>query len=134
MRLYFTSDIHGSDKCWMKFLRCGEFYSADVLIVGGDITGKFLVPIVTEPDGTATAVFHGQHTIVRSTEERQDLRKRIAWAGSYPLEVTREQLQAYEQDKAALGVEFDRLVRERVERWMALADERLAGSPIECYV
>jgi Icc-related predicted phosphoesterase len=134
MRVYFTSDIHGSDKCWQKFLRCGEFYEADVLIVGGDITGKFMVPIVTEPGGAITCLFHGvQHTI-RSDDDLVDLKRRIAWAGSYALEVTREQHDRYEQDPEAVGHVFNQLVRERVERWMGMADERLAAGSVECYV
>jgi Icc-related predicted phosphoesterase len=134
VRIYFTSDIHGSDKCWLKFVRSAEFYEADVIIVGGDITGKFLVPIVTEPDGRVTATFHGRGYTIRSAEDLADLKRRIAFAGSYALEVTREEHDAYAQDPERLGEVFDRLVLERVERWMALADERLAGTSVECYV
>lgn len=134
MRIYFTSDIHGSDKCWLKFLRCADFYKADVLIVGGDITGKFPVPIITEPDGRVTATFNGRGHTIRGADDLANLKKRIAFAGSYALEVTREEHAAYEQDPARLSAVFDRLVLERVERWMALADEHLAGQEVECYV
>jgi uncharacterized protein len=134
MRIYFTSDIHGSDKCWQKFLRCGQFYEADVLIVGGDITGKFMVPIVTEPDGSIICDFHGVRQDLRDADDLAELRKRIAWAGSYALEVTREQHDAYAADPEAVAAVFERLVLERVERWMSLADERLTGTALECYV
>ena len=49
MRIYFASDIHASDRCWLKFLNTPKFYNAEIIIIGGDITGKFIVPI---PDVT----------------------------------------------------------------------------------
>ncbi len=45
-KLFFATDIHGSDICWSKFLNAGKFYEADVLILGGDMTGKAVVPII----------------------------------------------------------------------------------------
>ena len=46
MRIFFATDIHGSEVCWRKFLNAGAFHKADVLIMGGDMTGKAMVPIV----------------------------------------------------------------------------------------
>ena len=45
-KLFFATDIHGSDICWNKFLNAGKFYEADVLILGGDMTGKAVVPFI----------------------------------------------------------------------------------------
>jgi Icc-related predicted phosphoesterase len=44
--LFFATDVHGSDICWSKFLNVGKFYGADRMILGGDITGKAVVPFV----------------------------------------------------------------------------------------
>ncbi len=46
MRIFFATDIHGSDVCWRKFINAGTFHKADVLVMGGDMTGKAMVPIV----------------------------------------------------------------------------------------
>ena len=46
MKLYYTTDLHGSTKCWKKFLATPKYYQADVIVIGGDITGKLIVPIV----------------------------------------------------------------------------------------
>lgn len=51
MRIYFCTDIHASRRCWKKFLASPRFYDADIIVVGGDITGKFIVPIVRQPKG-----------------------------------------------------------------------------------
>ena len=46
MRIYFATDIHGSEVCWRKFLNAAKFYNADTLILGGDVSGKAVVPVV----------------------------------------------------------------------------------------
>ena len=46
MKLYYAGDVHGSEKCWRKFLGAARFYEVDTLIMGGDITGKLMVPVV----------------------------------------------------------------------------------------
>src|SRR6202165_5417107 len=45
-RAFFVTDIHASDRCFRKFLNAARFYDCKVLIMGGDMTGKMLVPIV----------------------------------------------------------------------------------------
>ncbi len=50
-RVFFATDIHGSTVCWRKFLNSAKHYEAKVLILGGDMTGKALVPIVEEGAG-----------------------------------------------------------------------------------
>ncbi|MCL6544390.1 MAG: nickel-dependent hydrogenase large subunit, partial [Bryobacteraceae bacterium] len=45
-RIFFSTDIHGSDVCFRKFLSCAKHLQADALILGGDLTGKMVVPIV----------------------------------------------------------------------------------------
>ncbi len=37
LRLFFATDIHGSDICWKKFLNAGKFYQANVLVLGDHI-------------------------------------------------------------------------------------------------
>jgi uncharacterized protein len=124
VRIYFVSDIHGSDKCWRKFLRAPDFYGADVAIVGGDITGKFLVPIVTEPDGSVSAVYRGVKRRVRNEQELAELRRLIGFGGSYAFEVGREEHDALEHDAAARERLFLELILRRVAEWVALADEQ----------
>ena len=31
MKLFFVSDLHGSEICWKKFLNAGAFYQADAV-------------------------------------------------------------------------------------------------------
>jgi Icc-related predicted phosphoesterase len=54
-RIYFATDVHGSDLCWKKFIAASEFYQASILVLGGDTSGKALVPIIAERNSTPEA-------------------------------------------------------------------------------
>ena len=59
VRVFFATDIHGSEICWRKFLNAAAFYKADAVILGGDVTGKVMVPI-TEHNGYWQVVMGGE--------------------------------------------------------------------------
>src|SRR5262249_35206805 len=84
-RLFFATDIHGSEICWKKFLNAGKFYNADVLVLGGDMTGKALVPITQLPDGTFKATLLQQQFILKNEDEVHDMERRGGSRGYYPL-------------------------------------------------
>jgi uncharacterized protein len=134
MRVYFASDIHGSDKCWLKFLGAAKYYKADVLMIGGDITGKFIVPVVKQANGTATAEFLGITRTIDSEEALERLKGQIANSGQYWIEVTPEEYASYQGDEARVDRLFKEVVLQRVERWVEIADARLKGSGIRCLV
>ena len=134
MKLYFCSDIHGSDICWRKFLAAPKFYDADVIVCGGDITGKFLVPVIRQSDGSWTSPFMGLQRKARTPAELATLRQRIADAGQYVFETTPEENAALEGNQSAVDAVFRRLVVERVERWLEMAEDKLRGSGVRILV
>jgi len=134
MRIYFCSDIHASRKCWKKFLASAKFYNADMIIVGGDITGKFIVPIVQQPGGKHTAKFLGVERRIETAEEMQQLKIRIADTGQYHCEMTPDEQVWYAEDQARVDELFHRLVLDRVEEWLIEADEKLRGTGVRCFV
>lgn len=134
MRIFFCSDLHASRKCWKKFLNSAAFYGADVIILGGDITGKFVVPIIEGPGGVRTATFLGVDRTLGSPQELAKLRTWISDAGQYPIEMTPEEFAWYEGDQTRIDALFRRLVLERVTEWVAEADEKLAGLGVRIFV
>ena len=70
MRIFFATDIHGSEVCWRKFLNAGAFHKADVLIMGGDMTGKAMVPIVASATGWDLELQGQQHQLTTEDEVR----------------------------------------------------------------
>lgn len=133
-RLFFATDIHGSETCWRKFLNAGKFYRANVLVLGGDMTGKALVPITQLPDGTFKATLLQQEFLLRDEDEARDMERRVGSRGYYPFRVTPEQLAEFAADPTKVDAFFHRQMLALLERWMALADDRLDGSGLRCYV
>ncbi len=59
-RIFFSTDVHSSEVVFRKFIGTAKFYQVDMLVMGGDVTGKTVVPLVEEPDGTFHLNFQGQ--------------------------------------------------------------------------
>jgi Icc-related predicted phosphoesterase len=133
MRIFFATDVHGSDVCWRKFLNAGAFHKADVLIMGGDMTGKAMVPIVRK-DGGWELTLQEQRQRLSTDEELQAMEKRISDRGYYPVRLDQDELEAWSADPALVDERFKAEMLGNVERWMALADERLEGKGIRCIV
>jgi Icc-related predicted phosphoesterase len=133
VRILFATDIHGSDVCWRKFLNAGPFHKADVLIMGGDMTGKAMVPIVAN-GSTWELTLQEQRHVLTTEDEVRAMEKRISDRGYYPVRLTRDEVDAWSGDPDAVDTRFRAEMLRSVERWLALADERLAGSGIRCIV
>lgn len=134
MRIYFCSDVHASRKCWKKFLAAPKFYDADIIVMGGDITGKFIVPIVQQPRGHHTAKFLGVDRRIETAEEMERIKVRIADTGQYSLEMSPDEQAWYAEDQKRVDELFRRLVLERVEEWVDEADAKLKGTAVRCFV
>ena len=131
-RLFFATDVHGSDRCFRKFLNAGRFYGVEHLILGGDITGKSLVPIERTARGWSAR--YQDHAYVDLTDgERGELEQRIRDNGQYPILGERDELLGLADEKVREEA-FTRVVVENISRWVELAETRLAGSGIRCFV
>lgn len=133
MRLFYATDVHGSERCFRKFLNAAAFYEADAIVLGGDITGKAIVPLVAS-DGRYQGRFLGDPVSVTEGEELAELEKRIANTGYYAWPCTEEENAAVEEDPKRQHDLFIRLIVERVEQWVALAAERLGPQGVPCFV
>lgn len=133
LRLFFASDIHGSDVCFRKFLNAAGHYRATVLVMGGDLTGKALVPIVELGSGHFEATFMGER-LRADAEGMADLERRVRFNGFYPYRCSPEENELLGRDESQRREAFAREMRRATERWVALADERLPGTGVRCFV
>jgi uncharacterized protein len=134
VKLFYASDIHGSETCWRKFLNAGPFYKADTIIMGGDVTGKGIVPVVHDPvAGTWSAQFKGRSYELATEAELAELESRITFNGMYPYRCDREEL---ERLVAAPNQEelFDGLMEETFRRWLDIGEAKLEVSGVSCWV
>lgn len=133
LRIFFATDIHGSDRCFRKFVNAGKFYGVDALVMGGDITGKMLVPIVRVGAGAYEAELFGQHR--RFTEDGLPaVRKLIGDAGYYPYEADRDELEELHASPDRVESAFREVMTSTLRTWTELAAERLAGTQIQCFL
>ena len=72
-RLFFATDLHASERTFRKFINAGKFYEANVLVMGGDITGKLLIPIIKEQNGCYRATVQGRVEQLTTDEELKAL-------------------------------------------------------------
>jgi uncharacterized protein len=122
-RLYFATDLHGSSKCFRKFLNAGAAYGADVMVLGGDIAGKAIQTIVHAPGGKWTCSFIGTDYTVADGPDLAALEKLIGDHGYYPYRVEPDEMATLSGER--LDALFVQLMHERLTDWLTLADERL---------
>jgi len=131
-KVFFATDLHGSEMCWRKFLNAAKFYDADVLVCGGDMTGKAIVPIVQE-NGHYTVALGGEQESVPA-EQVAEVEANIRRKGYYPLQMSLERLHELDADATKRAECFQEVMLSGVERWMNMAGEKLRGTGIRCFV
>ncbi len=128
LTIFYVADIHGSDVCFRKWLNAAGFYGADVLIIGGDLTGKILLPIYPAMgrSGAWTATWKDRVHRLETRAEVDELIRLARNEGAYGFVTTADEIAeiggSIERERAVFG----RLKLEALEAWLALADERLA--------
>lgn len=132
-RLYYASDIHGSEVLWRKFLSAAGAYDAPTLVMGGDVTGKVVIPFVERSDGVHVELFDQRH-VLRGTADVEEMADRVRANGMYP-----HTMDAAELDRVAALDERDKeawfadVMRATFDGWMDLAAERL-DDDTRCFV
>lgn len=132
-RIFFSTDVHASEVVFRKFLATAKFYEVDTLIMGGDITGKTVVPLVQDGTGGYHFNFQGQEFSNVLTEQLAELETRIMNAGLYPWRVSESEYDSLRSDDAKISALFDQLMVDRLRNWAILAEETLAPLGINCY-
>jgi Icc-related predicted phosphoesterase len=125
MRCFYASDIHGSEVCWRKFLNAGRFYRANVLILGGDVIGKAIVPIAMQDESTATGSLLGRQHVLNGKAAIHAFAQEVRDCGFYPLQATPEEIDELNVSDEARQAAFERVVRSELRRWIAIAEEKV---------
>jgi len=133
-RIFFATDIHGSDVCFRKFINAGRFYKADVLIFGGDLTGKTLTPIIEGPKETFTCKFLGESITVKGEKELDNLKRKIRSVGSYVYTTDSSEFEELSRNQEKTDELFNSLIEDSVREWLEFAEKRLKNTGIKCYI
>jgi Icc-related predicted phosphoesterase len=117
---------------WRKFINAAGFYGVEVLIMGGDVAGKAVVPIVSRNDSYYAPAVTGEQAYAE--DQLPSLERRIRDLGLYPHRMTVDELETLEHDRVAIDKLFLKIMQETLERWLQLADERLRGKGVRLFV
>ena len=123
-RVFFATDLHSSEACFRKLLSAPRMYEAQTVIMGGDCTGKMLIPLIDAGSGTFVCDWQGEHHVLEDESQATELERRIRYAGLYPV-----RLNDAEAEVLGNPDELERLFSQRMletlEGWVNLARERL---------
>jgi Icc-related predicted phosphoesterase len=133
-RLFFATDIHGSERTYRKFINAGKFYQVNTIVMGGDISGKLLIPIIRERGGHYRATLQGTVHHLTTDAELKELQDRIGLLGFYFQIMDEDQYKALSNDPEEVSKLFHQLARKRLSEWVDLAETRLKGTGIRCFV
>jgi Icc-related predicted phosphoesterase len=132
-RIYFATDLHGSSKCFRKYINAAPIYRADALVLGADLAGKAIQTIVAQPGGRWRCRFIGTDHDVAGGDELAALEKLIEDHGYYPLRVEPGEFEALESEGRVDALFLD-LMAARLRSWLELADERLRPQGIPLFM
>lgn len=134
MNLFFATDVHGSEICWKKFINAGKFYETQTLILGGDMTGKAIVPIIAQGGGKYKVTLLDQETILESKEDVDTMVATIKNRGYYPYVTDPDEVQQISSTPGRSDELFLKEALTTMQRWMEYADSKLEGTGMRCFV
>src|SRR5512137_2488789 len=128
MKIYFATDVHGSEICWKKFIAASKFYDVDTLILGGDMTGKAIIPIIAQGNDVYKVTLLEQMTLLNGQEEVAKMVQTIQNRGYYPYVTDPDEVQALSSIPGKTDQLFLEQVIKTMQRWMDYADTKLSGT------
>ncbi|MGC8696550.1 MAG: metallophosphoesterase family protein [Conexivisphaera sp.] len=117
-RIFFSADSHGSTAVWRKWIRAQKLYSADVLMLSGDLTGKLLVPLVKDKGGYYTDYF-GSGKII-SEEEASKLERTLEDSGTYVMRTTWDEVKELQKRPEKVEEILTEAIARRMEEWLRM--------------
>ncbi len=132
-RIFFCTDLHGSDVCFKKFVNAADFYGTEILIMGGDVTGKMVVPIAKQPSGAYLTSFAGDDLEFTSEDEVATFKKQLANMGFYPAAMDEEEFRVIKASQDEQDRLFRDLIRRRLEQWMEYVEDKLNGTGVQVF-
>jgi Icc-related predicted phosphoesterase len=97
---------------------------ANVVIVGGDLTGKMLVPLVQESDGKVKYYLMGRMHVVESRELKK-IAKEIHGMGYYPYVTDEGGVEELRSSRKKLEEVFVQSMRDTLNKWFDLIREKV---------
>ncbi len=129
-KFLFSTDFHGSETLWRKFLNSAKYYDLDAIILGGDILGKLMIPIVERSDGKYDATLQSAKFVL-TKDEIPEFSKKCRLISYLPYVTTPEEVDRIAADETYREDLFEKLEHDTVRSWLSLIPDRV---PANCKV
>jgi len=133
-RIFFASDLHGSQRTFRKFLGASKHYGADILILGGDVIGKVAIPIIETSAGRYRVHLMGRTEQIEGADGLAALLDRLGTLGFYGKVMSEDEFAFIQADPSRVEALFHELAYARLAEWIGLAEERLRPLGMRCYM
>ncbi|MCJ7530542.1 MAG: hypothetical protein MUO64_05860 [Anaerolineales bacterium] len=134
VRLFYVTDLHGSEPTFRKFINAAKYYEVDHLIMGGDVTGKFIIPIIDTGNKKYKATLQNKLNMLEGSDELLEFEKRLGKLGVYSTVISDAEYQRLRVTPSEVHRLYLEKAKERLASWVHLAEERLAGTNVRCYL
>lgn len=131
-RILFVTDLHASEITFRKVLSAVEIYEASILMIGGDLAGKRVVPVVGGKDGYTTSV--GGEDITVDEAGLPDLVTKIKNLGQYPIVMDLAEYEVLSQDPDGVHQRFLDSSHAQVDDWMQRLAAKFEPKKIPVYI
>ena len=133
-RVFFATDVHGSERAFRKFVSAGPFYKAGIVILGGDITGKMMTPIVEKSEHVYDAYHYQQKFELHNQNELEKFENEARNSGYYPYHCSQDELATLTTNREKANSLLWQLMKERLEGWIKLTEEKLRNTGVKVYI
>jgi len=133
-RIFFATDVHGSTGVWKKWLSAPDFFKADVLMLCGDLTGKALVPLIKQKDGSYSLAYWGMKFNLKTDKEIEEMEKRLENSGVYPFRSTPEEIAELKENPAKVERMMIEAMMNRMREWLEMVLEKIDTKKIQVWV
>ena len=131
-RVFFASDLHGSELVLSKLVNAPQFYGVKRVVIGGDITGKVLVPIIKE-DGKYNLELFGEKKRVKESG-LEEVKREIRMNGQYYRIMDRQQYESIKDDEKAIKKLFLEEMLLSLEQFLQKARSKLKPVGAQLYI
>jgi Icc-related predicted phosphoesterase len=130
VRFLFSTDLHGSEIVWRKFLNSAKIFDLDALVISGDMTGKMIIPIFKKTDGNYRATLFGEESVLKESD-LPEYEKKIRKLSYLPYRTTSEEAAKIAEDEDLREKVFEGLQINVIKEWLKLVPEKV---PKKCRV
>ncbi len=123
-KFVFSTDFHGSETVWRKFLNCARYFGLDALVMSGDMTGKVIIPLIKRPDGRYDAHFMGKNYVLDESE-LPEFEKKCRMVAYMPYRTTPGEAARIATDEQYRENLFEKIECEIMRTWLSLIPERV---------